>query len=140
LICHIYRHIISLLLCKGSAYLISHMYEHIIQLLWCKEAASILPHASVFIGCRSFNCYRKQSNLGFDTKIDAARIKNKRTIKDCHLTNRKNLESHQECKVSPQNKSNRNSQKKKSLFLNHSLNHKVIKDCLNRLTETLTPD
>jgi len=82
------------------------MYEHIIQLLWCKEAASILPHASVFIGCRSFNCYRKQSNLGFDTKIDAARIKNKRTIKDWRLTNRINLESHQECRVSSQKKSN----------------------------------
>jgi len=68
------------------------MYEHIIQLLWCKEAASILPHASVFIGCRSFNCYRKQSNLGFDTKIDAARIKNKRTIKDWRRT--KNVKSH----------------------------------------------
>jgi hypothetical protein len=42
----------------------------------------MLLHASVFIGCRSFNCYRKQSNSGFDTKIDVARIKNKITIKD----------------------------------------------------------
>jgi hypothetical protein len=78
---HMYKHIVSLLFGKGSAYLVSHMHKKIIPLLWCKEAASILLHTFVFTSCGSFDCYRKQSYSSFDIKIDVARKGKQHKIK-----------------------------------------------------------